>query len=364
MDINKITNEIVSELIDVYSDSLLEGTEVGDDVVCPKCDHDWEIRKEDKRPFLCHNCGWDTMIDKYDMEALKRWKKTQLDEIPIDKLKQVDTFADKQLNPVDVDLTGRHFFDRLRDPRNKKEISQAELIGFFKRLKRSKDEFIDFLKKYNQVVVTDKRTNLNIPFMKKANRAIAKTIMRKSNFKTSNVKLQVSHKENFDRTKFYENYYRNLSSNDFRVTSSNGKVIIEIKEKSDINENVNIDDRGGEPYVVNLEDLTVDNQNFRTTKWTGENLQMTLMSVEDEIGMEVHESGDQFLRIEEGKGKVVIGDSEDNIILETDIEDDFAIFIPAGSYHNIINTGDTPLKLYAIYAPPEHSKGKVDIDKP
>ena len=108
-----------------------------------------------------------------------------LNEIPMGDLRQIDTFADKQLNPMDVVLTGKHFFDRLNDPRNGKEISNAELIGFFKRLGKRKKEFVEFLNQYNQIVATDNRTKLNIPFMKQANKVIAKTIMRKDNFKTT-----------------------------------------------------------------------------------------------------------------------------------------------------------------------------------
>lgn len=169
-------------------------------------------------------------VDKLSKELVEELiNENKLNEIPKDKLKQVDKFADKQLNPVDIDLTGKHFFDRLKDPRNKKTITQAELIGFFKRLKKNKNEFINFLKKYNQLVVTDKRTNINIPFMKKANKAIAKTIMRKNNFKTSNVKLQVSHKESYDRTKFYEGFVENILPEGFNVSSKDGKVIIEVE---------------------------------------------------------------------------------------------------------------------------------------
>lgn len=110
-----------------------------------------------------------------------------LNEIPMGDLRQIDTFADKQLNPMDIVLTGKHFFDRLNDPRNGKEISNAELIGFFKRLGKKKKEFIEFLNQYDQIVAKDNRTNINIPFMKQANKAIAKTIMRKDNFKTTNL---------------------------------------------------------------------------------------------------------------------------------------------------------------------------------
>jgi len=114
-----------------------------------------------------------------------------LNEIPMGDLQKIDQFADKKLNPVDVVLTDKHFFDRLNDPRNGKEITSAELIGFFKRLSKHKKEFVDFLNKYNSVVAVDDRTNINIPFMKQANRAIAKTVMRKKDFKTPDQKLDI-----------------------------------------------------------------------------------------------------------------------------------------------------------------------------
>ena len=121
----------------------------------------------------------------------KDWSKLPINEIPMGDLQKIDQFADKQLNPVDVVLTDKHFFDRLNDPRNGKEISNAELIGFFKRLARHKKEFVEFLEKYNSVVAVDDRTNINIPFMKQANKAIAKTVMRKKDFKTTNKKLDI-----------------------------------------------------------------------------------------------------------------------------------------------------------------------------
>lgn len=123
-------------------------------------------------------------------------------------------------------------------------------------------------------------------------------------------------------------------------------------------------DHGKEPYVVNIEEATKKNENFRTTIWTGENLQVTVMSVEpgDDIGLEKHE-GDQFLRIEGGGGFVQMGDSEDNLTFEQNAKDDDAIMIPAGTYHNVTNKGDEPLKVYSIYAPPEHPAGTVHKTK-
>jgi mannose-6-phosphate isomerase-like protein (cupin superfamily) len=123
-------------------------------------------------------------------------------------------------------------------------------------------------------------------------------------------------------------------------------------------------DNGPNPYVVNIEELTLENNNFRTAGWTGSNLQMTLMSIlpGDDIGLEVHEDHDQFLRIEAGIGLVQMGPTETEL-QEWMAEDDFAIFVPAGSWHNVTNTGDEPLKLYSIYAPPEHEHGTIHETK-
>ena len=120
-----------------------------------------------------------------DAEAQKFSKK---DEMSKSTLNKIEKYAEKQLSPEDIEFT-KHFFDRINDPRNGKEISDAELTGFFKRLSRYKKQFRDFLEKYKQIVVTDKRNSINIPFVKQANQIIAKTVMRKDDFKTSNPKL-------------------------------------------------------------------------------------------------------------------------------------------------------------------------------
>ena len=126
------------------------------------------------------------------IEASKaRNEDLRINEIPMADLQKIDQFADKQLNPLDIVITDKHFFDRLNDPRNGKEISQAELIGFFKRLGKNKKQFLDFLDKYQEMVAVDDRTNINIPFMKQANKAIAKTIMRKKDFKSFAPKLDI-----------------------------------------------------------------------------------------------------------------------------------------------------------------------------
>lgn len=124
-------------------------------------------------------------------------------------------------------------------------------------------------------------------------------------------------------------------------------------------------DHGPQPYVVNIEELTISNDTFRTAAWTGANMQMTLMAIQpgEDIGLEVHTDHDQFLRVEQGLGLVQMGASEDTLDFEANVEGDDAIFVPAGTWHNVTNTGDAPLKLYSIYAPAEHPYGTVHATK-
>lgn len=124
-------------------------------------------------------------------------------------------------------------------------------------------------------------------------------------------------------------------------------------------------DYGTEPYVINIEQATTENNSFRVAKWTGDNMQMTLMSIQpgDDIGLEVHEDHDQFLRVEDGEGLVQMGPAENDLSFEKKVEDDFAIFVPAGTWHNVTNTADKPLRLYSIYAPGEHPKGTIHKTK-
>ena len=112
-------------------------------------------------------------------------------------------------------------------------------------------------------------------------------------------------------------------------------------------------------YVDNIEEATVSNGDFRRVLYTGKNLQLVLMTLQpgDEIGEEVHEDRDQFFRIEDGRGTVYIDGAANQV------EDDYAVIVPAGARHNVVNSGDAPLKLYTIYGPPEHRDGIVHRDK-
>lgn len=124
-------------------------------------------------------------------------------------------------------------------------------------------------------------------------------------------------------------------------------------------------DYGPDPFVVNIEKATLQNSNFRTALWTGKYLQLTLMSIPvgGEIGLEIHSDTDQFLRLEGGYGLVMMGNSPDKLNYQANVTDNFAIFVPAGTYHNLVNIGNTPIKLYSIYAPPHHPHGTVHQTK-
>lgn len=120
-------------------------------------------------------------------------------------------------------------------------------------------------------------------------------------------------------------------------------------------------DHGKEPFVLDLEGLTLENTNYRTTVWTGEHLQLTVMEIEpgDDIGLEVHKGIDQFLRIEGGKGLCKMGPAEDNLTFEQEVEDGSGIFVPADTWHDVVNIGEEPLKLYTVYAAPDHVPGTI-----
>jgi mannose-6-phosphate isomerase-like protein (cupin superfamily) len=112
-------------------------------------------------------------------------------------------------------------------------------------------------------------------------------------------------------------------------------------------------------YVDNIERATLENGNFRRVLYTGKNLQLVLMTLPPgcDIGEEVHDDRDQFFRIEEGEGEIHIDG------VANKVEDDFAVIVPAGARHNVVNTGSAPLRLYTIYGPPEHKDGTVHKDK-
>ena len=112
-------------------------------------------------------------------------------------------------------------------------------------------------------------------------------------------------------------------------------------------------------FIGNIEDQTEENRDFRRVLYTGHNLQLVLMALKpgEDIGEEIHTDRDQFFRVEEGKGEVVIDGKKSKV------KGDMAIVIPAGARHNLRNTGEKPMKLYTLYGPPEHADGTVHATK-
>ena len=122
-----------------------------------------------------------------------------------------------------------------------------------------------------------------------------------------------------------------------------------------------IQDNGPDPNAFDIETATRENDTYRTVVWTGKFLQVTLMSIPvgESIGLEAHPGTDQFLRLDAGRGKCVMGPAEDELTFEQEVTDGWSIQVPAGTWHDVINTGDEPLRLYAIYAPVHHAPGIV-----
>jgi mannose-6-phosphate isomerase-like protein (cupin superfamily) len=118
-------------------------------------------------------------------------------------------------------------------------------------------------------------------------------------------------------------------------------------------------------WVGDIEQQTLDNDTFRTVVFTGEHTQLTVMRLApgEDIGWESHHDRDQFLRIEQGRGRAELGRSEDGVDETHDVEDDWAVIVPAGVWHNVVNTGTEELKLYSLYSPPEHPDGTVHRTK-
>ena len=118
-------------------------------------------------------------------------------------------------------------------------------------------------------------------------------------------------------------------------------------------------------WVGDIEQVTLDNATFRTVVFTGQHTQLTVMRIApgEDIGREAHDDRDQFLRIEQGKARVELGRTEDAVDETHEASDDWAIVVPAGVWHNVVNTGSEDLKLYSLYSPPEHPDGTVHPTK-
>ena len=124
---------------------------------------------------------------------------------------------------------------------------------------------------------------------------------------------------------------------------------------------MSVEDIGPRPQSFDLEQETRANRNYRAVAWSGAHLQLTLMSIPPgaDIGLEAHPGTDQFLRLDAGRGRVQMGPAEDRLDFEQEVEDGWAILVPAGTWHNVTNIGDEPMQLYAVYAPVHHAPGAV-----
>lgn len=134
----------------------------------------------------------------------------------------------------------------------------------------------------------------------------------------------------------------------------------EIQER-DLNEVPETLQTAAEPFAINIEQATLDNDNYREVSWTGEYMQLVFMSIApgEEIDLEVHHDLDQFIRIEEGQAQILMGEARDKLNFDQKVEDDWAILIPAGYYHHVKNIGESHLKIYTLYAPGEHPEGAI-----
>ena len=124
---------------------------------------------------------------------------------------------------------------------------------------------------------------------------------------------------------------------------------------------MSIADVGPEPNAFDLETATTENPHYRAVVWSGRYLQVTLMSIPvgESIGLESHPDTDQFLRLDAGRGQVRMGPARDRLTFEQDVEDGWCVVVPAGTWHDVVNTGDEDMSLYAVYAPVHHAPGIV-----
>ncbi len=118
-------------------------------------------------------------------------------------------------------------------------------------------------------------------------------------------------------------------------------------------------------WLTDIEKLTLENGDFRRVVYTGDHTQLTVMRLApgEDIGWESHGHLDQFLRVEQGQARVDFGRSEDSVDESHEVSDDWAVIVPAGAWHNVVNTGQEDVKLYSLYSPPEHADGTVHVTK-
>ena len=122
-----------------------------------------------------------------------------------------------------------------------------------------------------------------------------------------------------------------------------------------------IKDIGPQPQSFDIESATKENESYRSVAWSGKYLQVTLMSIPvgGDSGLEAHPQTDQFLRLDAGQGLVQMGTAKDELTFEKEVSNGWCVLVPAGTWHNITNTGKTPMQVYTVYAPAHHAPDKV-----
>ena len=148
-------------------------------------------------------------------------------------------------------------------------------------------------------------------------------------------------------------FYRNYNNSYYNTRYYNEQKSNYIKEY------------GNMPLAIDIKEIARQNETFRSTLWTGEHFQITLMNIlpNESIGLEIHPDTDQFIQIIQGTGMVKVGDAQNNLDFSKRVGENESIIIPAGKWHNLINIGNETIKLFSIYAPPQHPKGTVHLTK-
>ena len=118
-------------------------------------------------------------------------------------------------------------------------------------------------------------------------------------------------------------------------------------------------DLGPAPHAFDLESETINNPNYRSVRWSGSYLQLTLMSISpgSDIGLEMHADTDQFLRLDGGRCRIQMGPQKDELTFDQEVSDGWCVLVPVGTWHNISNIGQASMQLYTIYAPAHHKPG-------
>ena len=131
------------------------------------------------------------------------------------------------------------------------------------------------------------------------------------------------------------------------------------------NTNNYLKDYGGYPATFNINKLSNENNNYRISIFTGDNLQVTLMSIPvgESIGLEIHPDVEQILCVTEGNAVVEMGINKNNFDYKNEMHENYMTIVPKNTWHNIINVGNIPLKLYSIYSPLNHEKGTIQKTK-